>query len=71
VNAITNDANARKQDFIALFKMVQSTEQALKNSTSSLETTQNMTFLKLHLRYCPKLLHSLASVYLSRISQNT
>ena len=47
VNAITNDANARKQHFIALFKMVQSTEQGLKNSTSSLEASQNMTFLKL------------------------
>jgi hypothetical protein len=47
VNAITNDANARKQDFIALFQKVQSTEQRLENSTKSLETSQNMTFLKL------------------------
>ena len=47
VNAITNDAKARKQDFIALFQKVQSTEQRLKNSTKSLEASQNMTFLKL------------------------
>ena len=47
VNAITNDANARKQDFIALFQKVQSTEQRLENSTRSLEASQNMTFLKL------------------------
>ena len=47
LNAITNDANARKQDFIALFQMVQSTEQRLENSTKSLEASQNMTFLKL------------------------
>ena len=47
VNAITNDANARKQDFIALFQKVQSTEQRLENSTKSLETSQNITFLKL------------------------
>jgi hypothetical protein len=47
VNAITNDANARKQDFIALFQKVQSTEQRLENSTKSLEASQNMTFLKL------------------------
>jgi hypothetical protein len=47
VNAITNDANASKQDFIALFQKVQSTEQRLENSTKSLETSQNMTFLKL------------------------
>ena len=47
VNAIINDANARKQDFIELFQKVQSTEQRLENSTKSLETSQNMTFLKL------------------------
>ena len=47
VNAVTNDANARKQDFIALFQKVQSTEQRLENSTKSLEASQNMTFLKL------------------------
>ena len=47
VNVITNDANARKQDFIALLQMVQSTEQRLENSTRSLEASQNMTFLKL------------------------
>jgi hypothetical protein len=47
LNAITNDANARKHDFIALFQMVQSTEQRLENSTKSLEASQNMTFLKL------------------------
>jgi hypothetical protein len=47
VNAITNDANARKQDFIALFQKVQSTEQRLEHRTKSLETSQNMTFLKL------------------------
>jgi UDP-N-acetylenolpyruvoylglucosamine reductase len=47
VNAITNDANARKQDFIALFQKVQSTEQRLENSTKSLEASQNMIFLKL------------------------
>ena len=47
VNAIINDANARKQDFIALFQKVQSTEQRLENSTKSLGASQNMTFLKL------------------------
>jgi len=47
LSAITNDVNARKQDLIALFQKVQSTEQRLKNSTESLETSQNMTFLKL------------------------
>ena len=47
VNAITNDVNARKQDFIALFQKVQGTEQRLENSTRSLEASQNMTFLKL------------------------
>jgi hypothetical protein len=41
LNAVTNDANARKQDFIALFQKVQSTEQRLENSTKSLETSQN------------------------------
>ena len=48
VNAITNDANARKQDFIALFQKVQSTEQRMENSIRSLEASQNMIFLKLH-----------------------
>jgi hypothetical protein len=47
VNTITSDANARKQDFIALFQKVQSTEQRLENSRKSLEASQNMTFLKL------------------------
>ena len=47
LNAVTNDANARKQDFIALLQKVQSTEQRLENSTKSLEASQNMTFLKL------------------------
>ena len=47
LNAITNDANARKQDFIALLQTVQSTEQRLENSTRSLEASQNTTFLKL------------------------
>ena len=49
VNAITNDANARKQDFIALFQKVKSTEQRLENSTRLLEASQNMTFLKLQM----------------------
>jgi hypothetical protein len=44
---ITNDANARTQDLMALFIKVQSTEQRLENSTRSLEARQNMTFLKL------------------------
>jgi predicted nuclease with TOPRIM domain len=47
LNAIANDANARKQDLMALFQKVQSTEQRLENSTRSLEARQNMTFLKL------------------------
>jgi hypothetical protein len=47
LNAITNDTNARKQDFIALFEKVQSTEQRLENSIRSLGASQNMTFLKL------------------------
>jgi hypothetical protein len=47
VNAIANDANARKQDFIALFQKVQSTEQRLENSTRSLEASQNIPFVKL------------------------
>jgi len=45
-NAIANDANAKKQDFIALLQKVQSTEQRLENSTRSLEASQNLTFLK-------------------------
>jgi hypothetical protein len=49
VNAITNDANARKQDFIALFQKFKSTEQRLENSTRLLEASQNMTFLKLQM----------------------
>ena len=47
VSALTNDANARKQDFIALLQRIQSTEQRLENSTRSLEASQNITFLKL------------------------
>jgi hypothetical protein len=47
LNAVTNDAIARKQDFIALFQKVQSTEQRVENSTRSLEASQNITFLKL------------------------
>jgi hypothetical protein len=47
LNAITNDTNARKQDFITLFEKVQSTEQRLENSIRSLGASQNMTFLKL------------------------
>jgi len=47
LNAVTNDANARKQDFIALFQKVQSMEQRLENSRKSLEASQNMTFLRL------------------------
>ena len=47
LNAIANDANARKQDLMALFQKVQSTEQRLENSTRSLEARQNMTFLRL------------------------
>ena len=47
LNAVINDKNVRKQDFIALFEKVQSTEQRLHNSTRSLEASQNITFLKL------------------------
>ena len=47
LNAVTNDVDARKQDFIALYRKVQSTEQLLENSTKSLEASQNMTFFKL------------------------
>ena len=47
LNAVTNDVDARKQDFIALYQKVQSTEQRLENSTKSFEACQNMTFLKL------------------------
>ena len=47
LNAVTNDVDARKQDFIALCRKVQSTEQLLENSTKSLEASQNMTFFKL------------------------
>jgi len=49
LNAVINDENARKQDFIALLQKVQSTEQRLENSTRSLEASQNMTFLKLQM----------------------
>ena len=47
LNGITNDANVRTQDYIALFKKVQSTEQRLENSIISFEASQNKTFLKL------------------------
>lgn len=47
LNAVMHDAEARKQDIIALYHKVQSTEQRLENNTKSLEASQNMTFLKL------------------------
>ena len=47
LNAVTNDVDARKQDFIALFQRVQSTDQRLENSTKSLEASQNRSFVEL------------------------
>ena len=47
LNAIIHDADARKQDFIALYHKVQSIEQRLENSTKAHEARQNMTFLRL------------------------
>ena len=47
LSAVTNDVDARKQDFIALFQRVQSTDQRLENSTKSLEASQNTTFVEL------------------------
>jgi len=47
LNAVTNEIDARKQDFISLSEKVQSTEQRLENSTKLLEAKQNMTVLTL------------------------
>ena len=47
LNAVTNEVDARKQDFISLSEKVQSTEQRLENSTKLLEAKQNMTVLTL------------------------